>query len=544
MRASQTKNKLIMKKIFTSWCLLLCAFFAAAEAFAESTPLATEEVPDGYYFIKGRSDSYGTKAYWTIGASNKMALTTTADDDAKWYISKQTTSDNKNVYAIKHVSKSMYIGYGPSVVPNANYTLGQTSYYIFYDATNGYTFGGTWNTAAIGPKDTSDTADNWKRGSNVGTGLQYVDLIPTSAPGLFELETDNPCFLRLGDGGTWSAGGYIYSVDDEVKMQGQNPDLSKESAVWTIKGDATNGYKFINVPSGKALGVVVSALESSDKTSVALYDAETPGDGVSILWDAAKSTAISGESGFYLAVHGHPTYRMNDNNNGSTAERSIYFWKSANAASGSTFRILNSIDITLSTVSTSDEATNGKAYATLYYPFAYTLSEGVTAYTATLDADNGRANTAQVTGVVAANTGIIAESSTTSATLTLANAPETSDKGNLTGTLSAISDIAEDASANYLVLGINNQTLGFYLPKVGGSIAANRAYFDISNLSASVAAGLKLNFGNAVTGLDTIATDISAPNTNGTIYDLSGRRVTSPVKGGIYICGGKKMVVK
>ena len=46
---------------------------------------------------------------------------------------------------------------------------------------------------------------------------------------------------------------------------------------------------------------------------------------------------------------------------------------------------------------------------------------------------------------------------------------------------------------------------------------------------------------SAVTGIDSISTD--GENANEAIYDLSGRKVANPVKGGIYIKGGKKFIM-
>lgn len=64
----------------------------------------------------------------------------------------------------------------------------------------------------------------------------------------------------------------------------------------------------------------------------------------------------------------------------------------------------------------------------------------------------------------------------------------------------------------------------------------NQAYDDLQ------AAYDKLK--NAVlTGIDDIELDATTGN-SGAVYDLSGRRVTAPVKGGIYVVGGKKILVK
>ena len=50
-----------------------------------------------------------------------------------------------------------------------------------------------------------------------------------------------------------------------------------------------------------------------------------------------------------------------------------------------------------------------------------------------------------------------------------------------------------------------------------------------------------VNVAGGVTGIDSIAAD--GENANEAIYDLSGRKVANPVKGGIYIKGGKKFIM-
>ena len=50
-----------------------------------------------------------------------------------------------------------------------------------------------------------------------------------------------------------------------------------------------------------------------------------------------------------------------------------------------------------------------------------------------------------------------------------------------------------------------------------------------------------VNVAGGVTGIDSIAAD--GENANEAIYDLSGRKVANPVKGGIYIKGGKKSIM-
>ena len=75
----------------------------------------------------------------------------------------------------------------------------------------------------------------------------------------------------------------------------------------------------------------------------------------------------------------------------------------------------------------------------------------------------------------------------------------------------------------------------------GCSIAANRAYIDMSNVPVvnGEEAGVKLNIGGGEDGISSL----DAASEGAVIYDLSGRRVSKTAKG-LYIVNGKKVAVK
>lgn len=84
------------------------------------------------------------------------------------------------------------------------------------------------------------------------------------------------------------------------------------------------------------------------------------------------------------------------------------------------------------------------------------------------------------------------------------------------------------------ILGNGSEGTAFY-PCQAGSLPINKAYLLGNGESAIV-----MNFGNAVTGINTIAAPASA---KAPIFDLSGRRVVKATKG-LYIQNGKKFIVK
>ena len=184
-------------------------------------------------------------------------------------------------------------------------------------------------------------------------------------------------------------------------------------------------------------------------------------------------------------------------------------------------------------------AQGDKKYASAYLPFSVSAVDGASAYVGALNADKNAIDMKSVSGVPA-NTGFVLVGNGSKATLTIGNAAAIEGVNALTGTNTGIQLTSgeNDNHASYLVFGVNNGTVGFYKPESAlTSIAANKAYINASEISNQAIA---LNFGNTVTGINA-ATLVKGEN-NAPIYDLSGRRVWAPVKGGLYIQNGKKFV--
>lgn len=180
-------------------------------------------------------------------------------------------------------------------------------------------------------------------------------------------------------------------------------------------------------------------------------------------------------------------------------------------------------------------AQGGKKYASAYLPFGVSNVAGATAYTGALNAEKNAIDMTATTAVHA-NTGFVLVGTADKATLTIGEAAAI--EGNaLIGTNTGIAFAEATPKANYLVFGVNADKVGFYTPGNVTAIPANKAYINASALSASAIA---LNFGNTVTGIN--AATINNGENNAPIYDLSGRRVWAPVKGGLYIQNGKKLV--
>lgn len=206
-------------------------------------------------------------------------------------------------------------------------------------------------------------------------------------------------------------------------------------------------------------------------------------------------------------------------------------WNAQGVISASYWHVIEATDVEI------DMTTQGdKKYASAYLPFAVSNVAGATAYTGALNTEKTAIDMTATTAVPA-NTGFVLVGTADKATLTIGEAAAISGTNALTG--SNFNTALTDATrANYLVFGVNAGTVGFYTPSSSvPSIPANKAYI---NASAVAGSAIALNFGNTVTGIN--AATINNGENNAPIYDLSGRRVWAPVKGGLYIQNGKKLV--
>lgn len=171
--------------------------------------------------------------------------------------------------------------------------------------------------------------------------------------------------------------------------------------------------------------------------------------------------------------------------------------------------------------------------ATFSAPFATIIPAGVKAYYV-----SAKGTEATMTAIdaqaIPANQGVILTSESGDAATMVPAAGETAATitGNQLGH-SAGAAKALTAGEGY-ILGNGTEGTAFY-PCKAGSLPSNKAYLLGNGESAIV-----MNFGNAVTGINTIAAPASA---KAPIFDLSGRRVVKATKG-LYIQNGKKVIVK
>lgn len=207
-------------------------------------------------------------------------------------------------------------------------------------------------------------------------------------------------------------------------------------------------------------------------------------------------------------------------------------WEASDGAPASHWYAIPATDIEVAM-----KDAEGKKFASVYLPFDVNAVNGAEAYVGTFNDDKTALNMNKVEGVPAGK-GFVLVGSADKATLSIgtANAAVTSD---LQGTNTVIA--LDDASrANYLVFGKDKDSnaVGFYAPSASvASIPANKAYLETSALST---AAIALNFNGTATGVNTVV--LGENGVNAPVFDLSGRRVVAPVKGGVYIQNGKKFI--
>lgn len=302
-----------------------------------------------------------------------------------------------------------------------------------------------------------------------------------------------------------------------------NPAQVTSKLIGTVNGKGASSVFYIeNAEAGsgryriKVGGLTLGKVSMSN--NIALGDDNYANKGGYVISHVGKTflffDQVTGSN--YSYIHG-----------GDYGERMVG-WEANNNASQ--WYVVPATDVEIDMTAQGD-----KKYASAYLPFGVSNVAGATAYTGALNADKNAIDMTATTSVPA-NTGFVLVGTEDKATLTIGTAAAI--EGNaLTGTNTGIAFAEATPKANYLVFGVNNDKVGFYTPGNVTAIPANKAYINASELSNQAIA---LNFGNTVTGIN--AATINNGENNAPIYDLSGRRVWAPVKGGLYIQNGKKLV--
>lgn len=185
------------------------------------------------------------------------------------------------------------------------------------------------------------------------------------------------------------------------------------------------------------------------------------------------------------------------------------------------------------------------SFATLALPFDFKVASSNTndakLYSGAYNAATRTLDMTAVEGVVPASAGVVIKSDNKAANIVL-TANTKSAATALTGNqlVGTTEEIAFSELTDKLVFGVTAQNhVGFYAAGGSAALPANHAYLPTSVLGGEKA--VAMNFGGDVTGINAV---VKADKANAAIYDLTGRRVTRTVKGGLYIQNGSKFVAR
>lgn len=300
-----------------------------------------------------------------------------------------------------------------------------------------------------------------------------------------------------------------------------------KSDLWYVTGDPFSGFQFHNV--GKDNIAVTSLIPSNTGVPRChlTYSGPTGKNTFKLfkITDATFGIYIYSE---WFLDRGNVAWHQNDANN-------IYFEKidlsDTPTDAAYTFRLTEpTISIHLNT----SAADNNETYATTCLPYAVeVVSSEAKAYAGKFISDS-ELNMVEVSAVPA-NQGVILKGNegVESISLNVVSSANVIDN-DLKGTTDGLSDLT-----NVLSFGRagGSGKVGFY-KSTNSTLPANRAY-----VQKTAANSVAMNFGGHTTGINAIETD-NAQTANAPVYDLAGRRVSTLVKGSLYIKGGKKFIAQ
>ena len=259
---------------------------------------------------------------------------------------------------------------------------------------------------------------------------------------------------------------------------------------------------------------------------------------------SAQSVEVEADHEVYASVStGFTGPVISYNSAGDGGLPFLFDWGTAEYAASSEVQdnVANTIGLTEKTASdlliTGIE--NGQTIATYSSDKAFKLREGVTAYTATSTGTPGTylLNAVGEGQIIPGGQGVIlvGESSVASSVIDIVHRgePTTITDNDLLGSGSGTVTM----QAGDYILAKGDDGIGFYQARENSTLKAHKAYIRTGN--ANVRA-LQLNFGGQTTDVN----ELILVNQNTPVYDMTGRRVTSVQKGGIYIQNGRKFIVK
>ncbi len=337
----------------------------------------------------------------------------------------------------------------------------------------------------------------------------------------FTTSTDEaPVYYYLVNGTDTRNRVYANGSSLAIRTDGQAAQLNDvRGDLWYVKGNPFDGFQISSVGSGH---LAKSYLTVSDLTELVISGGSTSTWYLYRIDDEAFGIYASGWNRVNVA------WKYKGNNK-------IGFEKNLSTTDATkTFRLTPATITMPLNYSEADD----KTFATTCLPYAVEVAEGqdnIKAYAAKLNEEKTELQMNAVTAVPA-NQGIILSGESASDDQVVLNVIASADAidNDLLGTTSEIS------TEGILSLGRANGTgsVGFFR-STNATLKANRAYLKVDNETIQ---SLAMNFGGTTTGITNVVKNDVDPNAP--IYDLSGCRVFTTVKGNIYLQQGRKFIAQ
>lgn len=297
-----------------------------------------------------------------------------------------------------------------------------------------------------------------------------------------------------------------------------------------VKGNAFDGYQFTSVGAGNNLhSAAVMSSETYLSFSGALSNTSTweifKTEGGFAVCPVVGSSSVKGK--LTAANNKHYAWRLDDDASG------IGFKKFAADDEAFAFRMVEpTFEVELYNVP------GQGTFNSTALPFDFTIAKDYDGdaklYKGTVE---GKELMLSEVGRVPANAGVVLMGTNSEHIKLVATAGvEAFGKNDLIGTTS---EIAVGKLDDKLIFGVSNETglVGFFSTDGSASLPANRAYLNkVEGLMA-----VMVNHGGNTTAIGNVQNSLPA---NAPVYDLSGRRVTKMVKGGLYLQNGRKFIAQ
>ena len=296
-----------------------------------------------------------------------------------------------------------------------------------------------------------------------------------------------------------------------VSANGLGSDYAASNAPYRVKFDTTGDYIQVKTDKQPVIASIeVKMLGGSSNSTITVQESADGGSFTDV-----EELTISGSQNTVLFLNTAKPFATD------TRFVRFYFTKGSNVGVGAI-----TIDDAYETATIGDAG-----YATYVAKYNVSFPAEVTAYIVD-GIETSYVNLTEKT-TVPAGTPVILKGEAGTYTLTPASSTDA-----VSGNLLKVSDgtVNGDGSTIY-ALANKNDAVGFYRVKEGLSVPEGKPYLVIAESGAREFFGFADD--GTTTGISTVATERTAD-----FYNLNGQRVETLKKGGLYIQGGKKVIVK